>query len=173
MPRARTAPGVPQITEMPSLSMAVVRSVGDPNVVGKDVLPALYGSVYTMKFALKKQGKDFKVSPPRVRWPNVSSSSKDEWLALWGIPVPDEVDSLPQKAPGVEVTLERWNYGTVAQVLYLGPYSEEGPAIQQLHAFIAEQGYEIMGDHEEEYLSTPNAAIPKTIIRYPVRKREP
>ncbi len=161
----------PQLVSMPAQKMAMVRSVGDPNVVGKDVFPALYGSAYALKFALKKQGREFKVSPPRARWPNAHVAPKEEWVALWGIPVPEDVESLPQKTPGVEVALEEWQYGTVAQILHIGPYSEEGPAIARLHAFIAEQGYEIAGDHEEEYLSAPTARVQKTIIRYPVRPR--
>jgi hypothetical protein len=69
------------------------------------------------------------------------------------------------------VTLEEWSYGDVAEVLHVGPYAEEPPTIQRLHEFIAGQGYEIAGPHEEEYLTRPNARLPKTIIRYPVRQR--
>jgi len=32
-------------------------------------------------------------------------------------------------------------------------------------------GYEIGGVHEEEYLTTPDAKVPKTIIRYAVKKK--
>lgn len=39
-----------------------------------------------------------------------------------------------------------------------------------LHSFIAKQGYEIAGGHEEEYLTRPTSKVIKTIIRYPVRK---
>jgi len=86
-------------------------------------------------------------------------------------PVPDDTMELPQKVPGITVNLETWQYGTVAQVLYLGPYSEETPTIEKMTRFIADSGYEIIGVHEEEYLSKPDADIPKTIIRYEVRKK--
>ena len=49
----------PEIVEMPPRKMAVVTSKGDPNVVGEKVFPALYGSVYTLKFDRKKRGQFF------------------------------------------------------------------------------------------------------------------
>jgi hypothetical protein len=67
--------------------------------------------------------------------------------------------------------VETWAYGTVAQVLHLRPYDQEQPTIEKLHQFIAEQGYELAGPHEEEYLSRPDAKVVKTLIRYPVRKK--
>jgi len=85
--------------------------------------------------------------------------------------VPDGTSSLPQKSPETQVRLETWEYGTVAQVLHVGPYSEEMPTVQRLHAFIQESGYEIAGAHEEEYLTSPKAKVQKTLIRYPVRKK--
>ena len=57
------------------------------------------------------------------------------------------------------------------QILHIGTYAEEEPSIERLHAFIADQGCEIAGPHEEEYLSRPGANQPKTVIRYQVRAR--
>jgi len=112
------------------------------------------------------------VSAPRARWPLPLDTPHDQWVGLWGIPVPDDVDELPQTAPDVPVTVETWEYGTVAHILHLGPYADEEPTVARLQAFIAESGYEIAGAHEEEYLSRPEAKNMKTIIRYPVRPRE-
>ena len=67
--------------------------------------------------------------------------------------------------------METWKYGTVAEILHIGPYSEEGPSIEKLHKFIGESGCEIAGAHEEEYLTRPTAKVIKTIIRYPVRRK--
>ena len=156
---------------MPSQNMAVVYSGGDPNEVGPQVMPALYGSVYTLKFSLKKKGVDFKVGTLRARWPDAHTVPKDRWTGIWGLPIPEDVTELPQKVSGIEVKREVWQYGTVAQVLHIGPYTTEGPGIQRLHNFIVESGYEIAGVHEEEYLTTPKAKVQKTLIRYPIRKR--
>ena len=162
----------PIILEMPSQKMAVVWGKGSPDKVFTKIFPALYGSVYTMKFDLKKRGlESFKVSCPRARYPNAHLSPKEEWLIIAGIPVPDNTISLPQKEPGIEVKLETWEYGTVAQILHLGPYDQETKTIARLHQFIAANGYEIAGPHEEEYQSKPDAKIIKTLIRYQVKKK--
>ena len=172
MPKKRSSAKLePQIVEMPSQSMAVVHTQGDPNEVGPQVMPALYGSVYKLKFDLKKKGIDFKVGALRARWPDAHLVPKNQWTGIWGLPIPDEVAKLPQKIPGIDVKIEIWQYGAVAQVLYIGPYATEGPTIQRLHDFIAKNGFEIAGVHEEEYLTTPKAKVQKTIIRCSVKKK--
>lgn len=171
-PKKRRRAGVPEIVEMPDRKMAVVRSKGDPNEVGEYVFPALYGAVYQLKFARKKAGEDvFKISPLVAHWPDAHLVPKDEWTAIWGLPIPDDVTVVPAKVPEPPVSVETWPGGPAAQVLHIGPYDQEGPNVGKLHAFIAEQGYEIAGDHEEEYLTSPDAKVMRTMIRYPVRKR--
>ena len=162
----------PQILEMPPQKMAVVNGKGAPDKVFPEFMPALYGSVYTLKFGLKKKGLEtFKVSGLRARYPDAHLVAKDEWTHIIGLPVPEDTTSLPQKVAGIEVKLETWDYGTVAQILHLGPYDQEGPTIERLHKFIEDNGYEIAGSHEEEYLTSPDAKVPKTIIRYPIKKK--
>ncbi len=152
--------------------MAVVRTCGDPSELGERVFKALYGAVYTLKFALKKQGADLKVEPPRARWFAGESWRKvprEQWEAAWGLPIPEGTLEVPQKEPEPAVGVERWEYGTVAQILHVGEYADEEPTIARLHAFICDQGYEIAGPHEEEYQSRPGAKVQKTVIRYQVR----
>jgi hypothetical protein len=157
---------------MPPQKMAVVYGKGAPDKVFTRVLPALFGSVYTLKFDLKKKGlPTFKVSPPRTRYPDGLLVPMEQWTLITGIPVPEDTTSLPQKVPGVEVKLETWRYGTVAQILHLGAYDQEMPTVDRLHKFIADSGYEVTGVHEEEYLTKPDAKVVKTIIRYEVRKK--
>jgi len=43
--------------------------------------------------------------------------------------------------------------------------------MERLYRFIEESGYEITGVHEEEYVTSPDAKVPKTIIRYRVKKK--
>ena len=162
----------PQILEMPPQKMAVVYAKGAPDKVFPEVMPALYGSVYTLKFDLKKKGlPTFKVSGLRARYPNAHLVPKEEWIHIIGLPIPEDTTSLPQKVPGTEVKIETWGYGTVAQILHLGPYDQEQPTVERLHQFIEENGYEVAGLHEEEYLTHPDVKVPKTIIRYPINKR--
>ena len=162
----------PQILEMSRQKMAVVRAKGAPDKIFPEVMPALYGSVYTLKFDLKKKGMPtFKVSGLRARYPDAHLVPKDEWIGICGLPVPEDTNSVPQKVPGSEVKIEQWEYGTVAQILHTGPYSEEMATVERLHKFIADNGYEIAGVHEEEYLTRPEAKVQKTIIRYPIKEK--
>lgn len=159
----------PRIVTLPAQKMAVVYTRGDPNKVGPSAVPALYGAVYALKYALKQQGREFKVEPLRARWPNAQGPAKDDWVGIWGLPIPADTEELPQKVPGVEVKIETWAYGPVAEVRHIGQFSAEGPTIAQLLEFIAAQGYRPAGMHEEEYLSSVTAATQKTVIRYPVQ----
>jgi len=161
----------PVILEMPSQTMAVVMGRGSPSRVFPEVLPALYGSVYALKFDLKNRGlESFKVTAPRARYPDLDLRPKEDWLIVAGIPVPDDTDRLPQKKPGIEVKVQRWEYGTVAQVLHLGPYDHEQGSVERLKEFVEASGYEIVGPHEEEYLSRPDARTIKTVVRYRVKR---
>ncbi len=150
--------------------MAVIHTLGDPNQQA-DPLSALYGAVYSLKFARKKAGRDFKIGPLRARWPDAHLLPKEQWLGIWGLPIPGDVEDLPRKTPGFDVKIERWSYGSVAQVLHTGTYLEEEPVVRRLYAFIDESGYELTGVHEEEYLTTPRAKVQRTIIRYPVQRK--
>jgi len=161
----------PEIHEMKPQKMAVVYTKGDPNKVAEKAIPALYGAVYKLKFGLKKKGVTFKVGKLRARWPDAHLLPKDQWTGVWGLPVPEDTTCLPQKVPEVEVKLETWNYGKVAQILHFGSYSEEEPTVKKLHEFIFKNGYEIAGVHEEEYLTTPKAKMQKTLIRYSIKKK--
>ncbi|MDP2984459.1 MAG: GyrI-like domain-containing protein [Candidatus Latescibacter sp.] len=66
----------------------------------------------------------------------------------------------------------------MAEILHIGPYDREEPAITRLTAFIKDKGYSIVGDHEEEYLKGPgmfskgNPEKYYTIIRYRVEKAQ-
>jgi len=164
----------PRIVKKPKQKMAVVVGKGDPNDVLPKLMPALYGSVYSLKFGLKKAGKEtFKVGALFGRWPDAHLVPKGEWTGIYGLPIPSSTRKLPQKDSGVEVKMEMWNYGgTVAEILHIGSYATEGPTIQRLHEFIEREGYEIAGVHEEEYLTSPQAKVQKTMIRYPVTKKQ-
>ena len=162
----------PQIIEMPPQKMAVVYGKGAPDEVFPELMPALYGSCYTLKFDLKKKGlPTFKVSGLRARYLDAHLVPKNQWTHIIGLPVPEDTASLPQKVASAEVKIETWEYGTVAQILHLGAYNQEYANIERLHKFIEENGYEIAGVHEEEYLTSPDAKVPKTLIRYPIKRK--
>lgn len=66
--------------------------------------------------------------------------------------------------------LETFAEGRCAQVLHVGPFSEEGPTIARLHRFIEERG-RLTGKHHEIYLTDIRRADPRkwrTVIRQPM-----
>jgi hypothetical protein len=70
-----------------------------------------------------------------------------------------------------KLRLEAFVEGSCAQVLHIGPFSEEGPTIEEVHQFIASRGKRT-GKHHEIYLSDIRKADPtkwKTIIRQPMQ----
>ncbi len=69
--------------------------------------------------------------------------------------------------------LERFHEGPCAQILHVGPFTEEGPTIAKLHEYIDGKS-ERAGKHHEIYLSDVRRTAPskwKTIIRQPMRAR--
>ncbi len=156
----------PQIHKMPEKQkMLVVEKKGDPNVTAGEAFQALFSTFFKLPGA--------RMAPPRARWLNTFTDPRNEWVGLYALPLQDSVDSLPAGAEGVKIDF--WEYGEVAEILHVGPYSEETPTIERLLVFVADQGYEIAGPHEEEYLkgpeSGPDSSKYMTIIRYQVRKK--
>ncbi len=115
--------------------------------------------------------------PPRARWTG-DFSIKSSLTGRYAMPVPEGTVSLPpvEAEPGFQVRLTTWEYGDVAEILHVGPYDREAATVQRLHRFLDRQGYEIIGDHEEEYLKGPGRFFKgdpekyQTIIRYRVKK---
>jgi len=50
--------GEPEIVTLPDVTVATVHTSGNPEGLGADVMKALYGAVYGLKFALKSGGTD-------------------------------------------------------------------------------------------------------------------
>jgi hypothetical protein len=160
----------PEILDMPSQKMAVIYTKGDPSIVAGREVPAIFASVNAIIPYYEEKGIEFQRDPLRARWPDLGHLPREEWTGIWGLPIPFAVDSLPQETEGVEVKIEVWEYGKVGQLLHLGSYANEGPTIQRLKEFVEESGYEIIGMHEEEYITLPGAPDPKTMIRYRIRE---
>jgi len=167
-------PMVPRVVEMPDRTMAVARTTGDPNVVGPRVFPALYGAVYGLKFALKKQGIAFAVEPPAARWfggADWATLPRDQWIAEWAIPVPPGTTSLAQKDPMMPVSVETWSYGLGRRGAVSRQLCRRGTDHQVPARLDHRSEPRDRRAHEEVYLSQPKVARPKTIIRYQVRPR--
>ena len=169
----------PGLVEVPEFTFLMIDGHGDPNLGAGNAIQALYQASYRIKFRLKKSsGVDYKVMPLEgVWWASdmgaFTVGRKGEWNWTLMIRQPDEVDeelveSLPSSQP---LRLERWEEGRAAQLMHVGPYSAEGPAIERLHAYIADQGLQMTGKHHEIYLGDPRRSAPerlRTVVRQPV-----
>ena len=187
-----TAKRSPAAVQVPELAFLMIDGHGDPNTSQeyRHAVSALFSVSYAARFTLKHAGViDFGVMPLEGLWWAADMSAfwiddKSAWDWTMLIMQPDEVtaDVLSEaktraaaKAPATaleRLRLERFAEGLAAQVLHVGPYSAEGPAIASLHAFITGQGRELAGKHHEIYLGDPRRSAPdklKTIIRQPMR----
>jgi hypothetical protein len=165
----------PQIRILPNRKVLQVQAPGEPEAVGSQA----FGLLFKTYSGLKDVPRGRSQPAPRARWPVSLDTPKDQWVGLYAIPVPDSVDSLPSQGvgqSGLRTELTTWEYGSVAELLHIGPYDREEPTIGKLTQFIADCGYEIVGAHEEEYLRGPgllsrgNPQKYLTIIRYRVKK---
>lgn len=159
----------PAISTMQPQRMIVVEARGNPNDVAAEAYEMLYDLYYSV------DGVDYWPLPaPRARWLVSPDRPREEWIGIYGVPVPDAVAELPEHVPvpGMTVSLTTWDYGEVVELLYIGPYEDETPSIERLRNFAAARGYTFAGPHEEEYLKGPgmifrgNPDEYVTILRY-------
>ncbi len=182
----------PSLVDVPEMAFVMIDGHGDPNTATtyREAIEALYAVAYTVKFAVKRMpsGVDFGVMPLEGLWwssdpTTFSTGDKSQWSWTAMIMQPDPVAAeLVQEARGQAAAkkslpaldlmrYERFAEGKAAQVMYVGPYKDEGPTIGALHAFIAQQGCTAVGKHHEIYLGDPRRAAPeklRTVIRQPV-----
>ncbi len=165
----------PQVRILPDLKVLQVEAKGEPGVVAGQA----FGLLFKTYFQLKGVPKGPQQPAPRARWPLPLDTPKGEWIGRYAMPVPENVDALPSQdddTPGLRVELTTWEYGDVAEILHVGPYDREEPTVARLTQFIKDCRYEILGEHEEEYLKGPgmfskgNPEKYLTIIRYRVKK---
>jgi hypothetical protein len=187
------------VVDVPEMSYLMADGKGDPKTSKdyQDAIEALYSLAYTIKFALKKQGKggDYVVMPLESLWwtheegGRFDADHRDEWKWRAMILQPDAVtaehleqaratvkarrtkkkEPVPAALPNVR--LERFNEGKSVQILHIGPYSAEPPTIERMHAYAQAQGFKLRGKHHEIYLSDPRRTPEekwKTVLRHPV-----
>lgn len=184
----------PAIVEVPQQRIISIDGIGDPNTAlsYKAAVETLFPLAFKIKFIAKKElGKDYVVMPLEGLWwaqdmSRFSLENKENWLWKIFIVQPDCIDkALCESAvkmvakkkdlPALEkIRLETLSEGKSVQIMHIGPYAEEAPTIEKLHAFARDQGFSFNGlqqKHHEIYLSDVRRAAPeklKTIIRQPV-----
>ncbi len=185
--------GKPVVVNVPKMNFIMIDGKGDPNTSQEyiDAIQTLYPVAYNIKFTSKiKYGNDFGVMPLEGLWwtedmADFSANNKSNWLWTAMIMQPDVVTEDIYKQAVQQVrekkstkSLDKMRFGSyeegrAAQVMHVGPYSDEGPTIQAVHQFIRDQGGSLEAankHHHEIYLGDPRRTDPaklKTIIRQP------
>ncbi len=190
------------VIDVPALPFLMIDGKGNPNTASEyvDAVSALYPLAYNIKFHSKiKLEKDYVVPPLEGLWwaddmSAFCNDDKDQWQWTMMIRQPDWitadiVEQMKQQVLAKDVKkkdselnpdalasirFETYHEGLSVQVLHIGPYSDEGPILKQLHEqFVPDNGYTMTGKHHEIYLSDPRKTSPeklKTILRQPVQK---
>ena len=179
------------LVDVPAMKFLMVDGKGDPNTSAEyaSAVEALYSVSYTLKFMVKKgeMAIDYAVMPLEALWwvedmAEFSTEKKDDWLWTAMIMQPDfitkemvstameEVERKKNPKALRKLRFETFKEGSCAQIMHLGPFSEEGPTIEKVHSYIESQGFRLHGKHHEIYLSDIRRAAPenwKTVVRQP------
>ncbi len=180
------------VVDVPEMNFLMVDGEGDPNRAKSfgEAIEALYPVAYTLKFMAKKgpPAIDYGVMPLEALWwaddmSAFATGTKDAWKWTVMIMQPDcitpgmvaeaiqEVGRRKKPVALPLVRFESFKEGRAAQILHVGPFSEEGPTIEKVHAVIEQAGCKRSGKHHEIYLSDLRRAAPekwKTIVRQPM-----
>lgn len=180
------------IVEVPRQQFIMIDGQGDPNTSKEfqEAVEALFSLSYALKFIVKKgkTGIDYGVMPLEGLWwsddmTTFNVENKSDWKWTLMIMQPELVThelfdvSLQQVQKKKHLNalsklrFEIFAEGKAAQILHIGPFSDEGPTIEEIHSYIQNNGYKASGKHHEIYLSDITKTAPdklKTIIRQPV-----
>jgi hypothetical protein len=181
-----------EIVEIPQMNFLMVDGEGDPNIAQSfsDAIEALYPISYRLKFMVKngEMGIDYGVLPLEALWwaddmSVFTTKDKNAWKWTLMIMQPafitsemvekatEEVERKKNPVSLPLVRFETFEEGKAAQILHIGPFSQEGPTIEKIHLFIKDNGSQRVGKHHEIYLSDIRRAAPekwKTVVRQPM-----
>lgn len=187
----RTRRGTIAEVDVPPLRCLMIDGEGDPNTspAYADAVEALFSVSYAAKFIVKKgpQQVDYAVMPLEGLWwaddlASFRARERSDWKWTMLIVQPEAAtdDVVAQAIAQVQgkkslpalgqLRLATVTEGRCAQVLHVGPFTEEGPLIERLHAYVEERSA-LRGLHHEIYLTDIRRADPstwKTIVRQPM-----
>jgi hypothetical protein len=189
--------GQVNLIDVPEINFLMLDGEGDPNTSQEyqDAIETIFPVSYKVKFMSKKElDQDYVVMPLEGLWwadnmEDFSVDDKDGWKWTVMIRQPDFINTemvnsvveeilKKKELPSIsKLRLEKFREGKSAQILHLGPFSDEGPTVEKLHEYIEANGYSFDGSidgtkHHEIYLSDIRRAKPenlKTVIRQPVK----
>lgn len=189
------------VLTIPPIPYLMIDGQGDPSGAefGR-ALAALYPLAFGVKFMHKSRGHDHVVGPLEGLWwaedhRAFALGFRTEWK--WTAMIrqlegttEDDLAGAREKAlaklakdkePATDaatinaVRLEMMDEGEVMQILHVGPFADEAPILERMHAVeMPERGLDFAGHHHEIYLSDPRRVAPeklRTILRQPVKPR--
>ena len=180
------------IVDVPPMRYLAADAEGAPDGASfAGALEALFPLAYAIKFASKRnKDRDYVVPPLEALWwaddPAAFTTRRDPslWNSTALILLPEwitdqDVDAAREAVAGkvapadlARVRVQVVEEGRCAQTLHVGPFSEEGPVIEGLHATVEGAGLALAGKHHEIYLSDFRRVAPEklqTILRQPGR----
>jgi hypothetical protein len=180
-----------ELVDVPAMNFLLIDGPGegDPFQDFRDSIEALYTISYALKIVIGKSaiGFEYTVMPlEALRWTEHSDSTQgSSRIRRWRLMIvqPEYVTEdlfqevlkkvrlkiSPRKIS--QIRFEQFTEGLSAQIMHLGPYSEETESLDRLHQAIREKGLRMRGRHHEIYLSDPGkvpASELRTILRQPV-----
>jgi hypothetical protein len=183
------------IVDVPAMDFLMVDGQGDPTTSTEyqAAVEALFTVSYTLKFMVKRgeHQVDYSVFPLEGLWwaDDLSAfalNDRDRWKWTAMIAQPthvnrdlfaaavNEVERKKHLAWLTSMRFETFHEGKAAQIMYVGPFAEEGRTIAKIHGFIGGMACGLSGKHHEIYMSdfrkTPPEKL-KTIIRQPFTTR--
>jgi hypothetical protein len=188
-PSAKTV----SVVDVPPMPYLMIDGSGNPNTSPRyqDAVVALYSLSYAIRAIRKDAGEKYTVMPLEGLWSYEGQSGEvtplteaDKDTFQWTLMIlqPDSITAdivttareitREKKDPALldNVRFETYHEGKAVQLLHIGSYDDETPAVARLHQYIADNGWSLSGTHHEIYLNDPRKVAPeklKTVIRQP------
>ncbi|MFT4235662.1 MAG: GyrI-like domain-containing protein [Microbacterium sp.] len=183
-----------RVLDVPPLQYLMVDGHGNPNSppAYAEALATLYPVAYTLKFASKKDGRDYVVPPLEGLWwaddmdSFTSARDKSQWHWTMMLLVPEwlgatEVEAAMAKVAAKDapaglddLRLSILQEGLCVQTLHLGSFDDEAHVLERMHReVIPTHGLRMTGRHHEVYFTDPRRTTPerqRTLLRPPVAR---
>ena len=156
--------------DVPKMNFLMIDGEGDPETSQNfhNAIETLFSLAYTIKFMVKKGeiGIDYAVMPLEGLWwasdmNSFITNNKNDWKWTLMIMQPEfitegivqeAIEQVRSKKNPPSLTLVRFEpleEGEAAQVMHIGPFSEEGPTVERLHSYIQKCGKTKRDKHHE------------------------
>jgi hypothetical protein len=186
--------GIIRFVDVPERRCLMIDGEGEPGGPAfQEAIDALFGTAYTLKFALKHESIETKVGyleglwrrvgvatdvPPSETTPGPSAWS---WTLLIELPeaatdadVTSAIENAWTRHPSMamgRLRIGSLREGAVVEAMHVGPYATEPETIGRMLEAAEAVGLRPIGPHHEIYIGDPNRAQPenlRTVLRQPV-----